>query len=199
MNSKKAFYFMCSLTVLLGIGVIVSTVAINGVLNKKSDKLVAVKLENQLLEEQETALLSATKTIERYEELNRITKSVVPQDKDQANAVRELVKIADETGVKLGAITFPSSSLGQTGGSTKNTTDVTQVKPVQGIPGLYSMEINVQQSNGSPTTYPKLIEFLSRLENNRRTAQVTNVTVQPTPQDRNKLTFSLTLNTYIKP
>lgn len=187
--------------VVLGMSVFVATYFVNSMLHKQSDKLVAVKLENRLLDEQQTALLAANKTVQKYSELNTVAKAVVPQDKDQAKAVRELVKVANESGIKLGAISFPASTLGQVvpKGTSAAPSSVTQVKPVTGIPGVFIMEINVQQDSSSPTTYPNLIDFLSRLENNRRTAQVSNVTVQPTPQDRTKLTFSLVVNTYIKP
>lgn len=196
MSTKKAYFLLCAATVISGLSILVSSLFVNSMLQKKSDRLVEAKLENRLLDEQQTALINANHTINQYKELNSIAKSIVPQDKDQAEAVRQIVKIANESNVKLGAITFPASALGQTG---KNSNSVTQVKPVNGIPGLYTLEITIQQDNSNPTTYPRLIDFLSKLENNRRTAQVTSVTVNPTAQNRNLLNFSLTLNTYIKP
>ncbi len=201
LSSKQAHIAMIFVTSLLTILVFVSAFLVNSMLQKKSNLLVTARLDNRLLDEQQTALRAATKTVEKYRELNTIAKAIVPQDKDQAEAVRELAKIASDSGIKLGSVSFPASTLGQTAakGSTASPGGVTQVKPVTGIPGVYSMEISVQQDSGSPTTYPKLIDFLGRLENNRRTAQVSNVTVQPTPQDRTKLTFSLILNAYIKP
>lgn len=200
LSSKQAHLIMQGICIMLIIGVFTSTYFVNSWLHTRSDKLVQVKLDNRLIDEQQTSLIAANKTVQKYTELNNIARAIVPQDKDQAKAVRELVKVADETGIKLGAISFPASTLGQTvPKGTAAPSSVTQVKPVSGIPGVYTMEINVQQDAASPTSYTKLIDFLSRLENNRRTAQVINVTVQPTPQDRNKLTFSLVVNTYIKP
>ncbi len=135
---------------------------------------------------------------------------MVPQDKDQAEAVRELVKIAADNGVKLASISFPASTLGtiapkavvteENKDTPKVTTPpLTQVQPVEGIPGVYTLQINIQQDTTSPITYDKFIGFLSSLEQNRRTSQVTNVTVCLNTQDRTKLTFSLTGNAYIKP
>jgi hypothetical protein len=40
---------------------------------------------------------------------------------------------------------------------------------------------------------------LQKLEQNRRTAHVTNLSIQPSEDDRNLVTFSVTLNIYIKP
>jgi hypothetical protein len=118
------------------------------------------------------------------------------------------VKIAGDSGIKLGAISFPASTLGQAvpkanpsdkAAPKTSTPPVTQVKPVDNIPGVYVMEINIQQDANSPVSYDRLIDFLSRLEQNRRTAQVTSVTVQPNTQNRSLLTFSLVLNIYLKP
>ncbi len=199
LNPQAAYFTMIGVCCFLGVTLVASTLIVNSLLHKQSDKLVAVKLDNRLLDEQQTALQVAAKTVQKYSELNKIAQSVVPQDKDQAKAVRELVKIADESGIKLGAISFPASTLGQKQAKGKTSSSETQVKPVDGIPGVFVLEINVQQDTNNPTTYPNLINFLAKLENNRRTAQVTNVTVQPTPKDRTKLTFNLVLNTYIKP
>ena len=56
-----------------------------------------------------------------YSPLEKIAKIVVPQDKDQAKAVLEIVKIAGESGIKPTAINFPVSTLGNaaTGASSR--------------------------------------------------------------------------------
>lgn len=199
MTSKRLYFAMLGLTIVLALGVIAATVLSTSMLRKQSDKLVERKLETMSLDEQQNALATATKSVQKYSQLNDIARAVVPQDKDQAKTVRELVNIASQSGIKLGTISFPASTLGQTPGSGVKSSAVTQVKPVKGIPGLSVMEINIQQDGNSPTTYPRFIDFLARLENNRRTSQVTSITVQPMPQNRAMLTFSLVLNSYIKP
>ena len=214
MNSKRVFFVMIAVVVLLGVGMIAAVVVGNGLLKKRAQTLISLKLDNRSLDEQQTALTQARKDIAKYSSLNQIVKSIVPQDKDQAEAVREVVKIADDSGIKLASIGFGASTLGQiikptadsssgtSSGTTappKVTSPVTQALPVDGIPGVYSMAITIQPDSTSPVTYSQFIDFLSRLEQNRRTAQVTTVSAQPTTQDRNKLTFSLGLNLYIKP
>ncbi len=208
MNSKRAFFVMIGLVVLLSIGSVGSAVWGNKALKQRAQKLVDIKLENRILDEQQVSLAQATKDIEKYKDLQKIAKSIVPQDKDQASAVREIVKIANETGIRLSSITFPASTLGQTApkvsneegeGSQPTTPPVTQVKPVEGISGVFVMEINIQQDANSPVTFDRFISFLDRLEQNRRTAHVTGVTVQPNSQNRSLLTFNLVVNIYIKP
>ncbi len=203
MTSKKLFFGMLASTALLLLGVFAALFGSVQILTKQSNSLVELKLQNRVLEEQQTSLIQAKKAIEKYSPLDQIARKVVPQDKDQAKAVRDISSLASSSGIKLSGISFPASSLGQkntaTPGAQKTPTNVTQVTPVSGIPGVYVMEITVQQDTAAPITYDKLIEFLGKLETNRRTAQVTNVTVQPNAKDRRLLTFSLILNAYIRP
>jgi len=65
--------------------------------------------------------------------------------------------------------------------------------------GVYNLQIIIQEGTNSPVPYSKFIDFLSRLEQNRRTAQVTSIVLQPLATDRDNVSFTLTLNEYIKP
>jgi hypothetical protein len=186
----------------------------NQLLQKKSQKLTDLKVEAAVIDAQQTALSKAKQDIETYTSLNAIAKQIVPQDKDQARAVREIITIAQQSGVTVTGVTFPASNLGQAPaprpapaeGETGNAAPATpaapaisQVKPVEGITGVYQLELNVNTDATSPITYAQLIDFLSRLEQNRRTAQITNLTIQPSPTDRNLLAVTLQLTIYIKP
>lgn len=208
MTPKRVYFLMVGAVVLLSLGVIAATFFGDSMLQKQSQKLVNLKLDNDVLDQQQIAVAQAKKDVSTYADLEKIAKSVVPQEKDQAETVREIVKIASDNSIKLGTISFPASTLGATTPKPATTSGstpapavppVTQVKPVTGIPGVYVMEINIASDSNSPTSYNSLINFLQALEQNRRTAQVTSVTVQPNPQDRNKLTFSLVVDVYLKP
>lgn len=196
---------------------VVSTVVLgNSLLEKQSKKLVGLKLDSQVIESQEIALSQAKKDIIKYSELESIAKQIVPQDKDQAKATREIINLAELSGVKISSIGFPISSLGQAPKTTTKTADdtsktpapaapsaptttETQVQPVTGIKGLFQLEINVTSDSTSPVSYERLIDFLSRLEQNRRAAQVSQISIQPDASNRSILNFSLTITLYIKP
>ncbi len=208
MTAKRFYFVMLGVVSLLGIGVFASAYFGNSLLQTQSRKLVALKLDSRVSDEQQVSLLQAKKDITKYADLEKEAKVIVPQDKDQAEAVREIVKIASSSGIKLGAINFPSSNLGQsvlpTSPSTPSATKslappVTQVQPVQGIPGVYFMQISIQSDTNAQISYNSLINFLSRLEQNRRTAQVAGVTITPDKLNPNVLSFSLIVNVYIKP
>ena len=198
------------------IGLLVGTVFLGDqLLHKQSTKLADIKLQNAVIESQQTALTKAKKDIVAYTNLNETAKQIVPQDKDQARAVREIISIAKESGVSVSGITFPASTLGQaqpkpatdaaqgTSGDSATTTPqapaISQVKPVDGIPGVYQLEISVNTDLKKSVSYSQLIDFLSKLEQNRRTAQITNLSIQPNAQNRNLLTFNVQLTIYIKP
>lgn len=213
MNSKKAFYVMLGVVGLLSALLIAAVVYGDIFLKAESAKLLNLKLENQVIEAQQIALGQAKKDLEKYKELKAIAKQIVPQDKEQTKATREIVSLAAQSGIRIASISFPVSSLGQAPvkapATTDTTTDtkpatpvapsITQVKPVEGIKGLYQLDIVVTSDVANPTTYPRLIDFLSRLEHNRRTSHVTQITIQPDTINRQNLNFTLTITIYVKP
>lgn len=212
MNSKKVFYIMLGAVGLLGILLVTTVLLGDKVLKKQADKLTALKLDNAVLESQQTALVQAKKDIETYAELEAIAKKVVPQDKDQARATREIVNLAKESGIRISSVSFPASNLGTfvpkpaaTEGDSSAAPaapaapPLTQVKAVDGIPGVYQLEISVISDPTSPTNYDDIITFLDKLEQNRRTAHVSQITIQPEAQNRSALSFNLLLTVYVKP
>lgn len=217
MNSKRVFYVMLGVVVLMFILVISTIVLGDRFLSKQSAKLVSLKLDNEVIEAQSSALAQAKKDIEKYSELEDIANQIVPQDKDQARATREIISIADQAGVKIAGINFPDSTLGQAkpqatkpsdGGATEKTpapaaaaptTTETQVKKVEGVQNLYQLDITVTSDTTSPASYARLIDFLKRLEQNRRTAQVSQISILPVASNRSALNFTLNLTVYIKP
>ncbi len=219
MNSKKIYWSMLGLfsfSILVFFGLVVFG---NSILKNSANSLLDLKLKNRLLNEQQAALTKAKRDIEKYQNFEQIAKAVVPQDKDQAKAVREIINIATKNGITVESIGFPSSELGGSSASTstnqnpdapksKSSSDsqtkkspITQAVPVKGVTGVYSLEMNIVQDtseDSSSVTYPQLLNFLKSLENNRRTAQVTQLRIDPiagTPY----LKFSLTINIFVKP
>lgn len=181
-----------------------------GAISSQSQKLVDVKLKSKTADAQMISLEQAKKQVEKYSYFNDIAKTVIPNDKDQAQAVLDIFQLANQSGIGIAGITFPASSLGA--GSAASATSpsssaISQAKPVTGIKGLYSLELTITPLTG-PTvpadkviTYPKFLDFLSRIERDRRTAQITQVNIQP--QGNNATTsqaidFSLTVNIFMR-
>lgn len=211
MNSKRVFFIMIGVLVILLFGTVGSAYVANHMLEKQAVTLKGLKLLAQVNDQEKISLTQAKKDIVKYNELQQIAKTIVPQDKDQAETVRDIVQMATDSGFKPTSIALPASTLGATnksatasGGSTAiaaptTGTNLTQLTPVKGNPGLYILEITVSQDSNSPIPYSEFIDFLSRMEQNRRTALVTSVVLQPSTKDPSMLSFTLTLDKYIKP
>lgn len=210
MNNKRFFFVMVAITVLVagaGVGAIFYG---NLALKKQSDQLVNLKLQNQILDEQQTALKKASKDIAKYSDLEDIAKAIVPQDKDEAKVVREIVNIANGAGISIATISFPTSTLGAAPAASPNssstsktstTTSISQAKPVDGLPGVYQVLIDIQSVNQSPKSYDNFLKFLEGLENNRRTAQVATIQISPKIQNKSIVSYDydLGINVYVKP
>ncbi|MFA5003668.1 MAG: hypothetical protein WC498_00050 [Candidatus Saccharimonadales bacterium] len=202
MNSKKIFFALVAILALLGIGILLSAYGANAFLSHYSKRLVDLKTESASLSQQQVQLAQDKKDLATYKDLNKIAQTVVPQDKDQAEAVREIVKLASDSGIsRLSSISFPSSNLGGSGASpsTGQSGGLTQVTPVKGIPGIFDLQITVQQDTTSMVPYGKFITFLTKLEQNRRTAQVNSISVLPDPKNTGQVSFTLVIDEFIKP
>lgn len=209
MSAKKAFYAM-----LIGITLLIALCAAGTyfgqkMIVKEGDKLENAKLEAGVAEERKALLEQAIRDINEYEDLETIAKTVVPQEKDQARTVLEIVQLARRAGINIVSVQFPSSELGQVtarrsgpatarGGATNNQS-LTQLTPVEGLSGVYEMNIDIQADQQIPVSYDQLILYLTLLENNRRTAQVSNISITPSVENPNFVSFSLSLKSFVKP
>lgn len=191
-------------------------------LGKESQKMVDLKVQGETADAQLANLQQAKKQVEQYSYFKEVAKSVIPNDKDQAASVVEINDMAQESGIAIQSITFPASNLGLTTSTVSSTAQdatkssaaakaISQATPVIGIPGLYSLALTITPDSTTTVpskviTYPKMLDFLSRIENNRHTAQITDVSISPatttgstSSSSSGGLTFTLTINIFIKP
>ncbi|GAC1499699.1 MAG: hypothetical protein NVS1B10_02680 [Candidatus Saccharimonadales bacterium] len=218
MNSKRVYYSLVLTLVVLFLSLLGGVYGANSLFATQSNNLTKLKAKNQALEKEQISLVKAKKDIQKYSGLQKIAQTIVPEDKNQAEAVREIVNIAAANNVGLSAITFPASTLGAgktttggaltpapattqapKGGSTTKVGGLSQLTPVKNINGVYQLVITITADSTQPVKYDRFIAFLGALEHNRRTAQVSTVTITPDLKNRSLLTFTLTLNEYIKP
>jgi hypothetical protein len=200
MSSKRTFFVLCGLLIVLVAGLVAGTYVVNGMITKQADQIKKQRLQIQSLDAQSTALVKAKQDVEKYEDLAVIAKSIVPQDKDQAQTVREIVKIAGRQGIRIGSITFPTSSLGGSiGTKAVGNPAQSQLQPVKGITGVFNLQITVQSDSSTSVPYSKFLSFLAALEHNRRTALVSGITLTPDAKNSSNVSFTLTLDEYIKP
>jgi hypothetical protein len=169
----------------------------NYLMRSSANQLVQAKLDNVGFDNAERSYLQARQYLEEYSELNDVMQKVLPKSKDQAQAVSELYKIGDETGIKIASIQFPSSSLGQ-----KNTSSsaVTQAKTVDGMPGVLGIDVSVElePASGASISYANMISFLQKVELNRRNMQIKQITVNADVINGG-VTFNAIITTFVKP
>ncbi len=195
MKSRHLFYVLVVGVVLLLAGIPAVGVGSNYVLAEKSDELTKLKADSRATEALQTQLNRNKADLVKYKDLNEIAKAIVPQDKDQTQTVREIVSIAERSGVpRLTSVTFPSSTLG-----VGKKDQLTQVLPVKDMAGVYALPITISVNEENAVPYSQLITFLDGLEQNRRTAQVTSLALTPSQKDINRIAFTIVINEYIKP
>jgi hypothetical protein len=203
MNAKQTFFAQCAVLFLLFVAIAGGAYYGNTVLSSQAKKLQKLKLQSEVYASEATAVTKAKSDVAKYTSLGNIARAIVPQDKDQAEAVREIVNIAADAGVNPNSITFTASTLGAaaTGTTTPSTTasPLSQLTPVKGIPGVYNLQITIQQDDKHSVPYANFLKFLANLELNRRTAQVTSIQLAPDKLQPNQLSFTLIVNEFIKP
>lgn len=206
MTSKRLFYVLIALLVVINASGVALLIEGDKRLVAQNSELTQYKVESTALQEVQRSLVRAKKDIETFSNVEKIAKTIVPQEKDQAKTVREIITLADESGVAISSITFPTSNLGAkqaagapgTGAASQGAGTTSQTQKVEGLTGVEKLDITVTSDTKQPITYTKMIRFLGLLEQNRRTSQVANITIQPDSTNRNLLTFSLVVTVYIK-
>jgi hypothetical protein len=200
MKAKQLYFVLIAVLVLLLAGFFGVAYGANKLMGGQASKLSKLRADSDVLQTLQITLNKNKQDVTRYGSLNSIAETVVPQDKDQAEAVREIVNLAAQSGIsKVSSITFPTSTLGSIGTGTVINPNLTQLLPVTGIPGVYELQITITQTSTDEVGYDQFISFLTKLEQNRRTAQVSSITVQPDTQKPGQVSFNLVINEFIKP
>lgn len=198
MKAKQLYFVLVTATVLLIVGFLGVGYGANAVLSSRADELSKLRANSAALDDLQLSIVKNKQDIAKYAELNEIAKAIVPQDKDQSVAVREIVNLAAQSGIsKLTSITFPTSTLGTIGPAVNP--NLTQLTPIKDIAGVYELRIVITQASSDSVPYSQFTTFLSKLEQNRRTAQVSGITIVPDASNPGRVAFTLNLKQFIKP
>lgn len=175
----------------------------------KAAKIVATKLEIEELNAKRERAINQKNELAKNQKNIELLEKVVPKTKDQALAIAEILKIADENNIEIGSFSFPSSELGKNVSAAKDASSqkITQTKPVEGISGLFAIETTISNFNrkgtasGSGISYDQLLNVLGSIEKNRRTMQISSIQIQPVLKANQISGYSptLTINLFVKP
>src|SRR5438105_12052724 len=107
LDSKK---FRLVLIGLIGLSVIVFFALLYfglSTLSQKSTKLADLKQQSQTADVQLENLKEIKKELAQYDYFKGIANTIIPNDKDQAQAVTDIFTIAKQSGFDIQGITFP--------------------------------------------------------------------------------------------
>jgi hypothetical protein len=196
MTAKNTHKLLMTVLILLIIIAASALIVSSYIMQKSANKLIQAKLDNVGYDSEEQTYLQARKDLDEYSALNEIIQKILPKNKDQAQAVSELYKIGDETGITIASVTFPSSTLGQKSSSSNS---VTQAKAVDGMTGVLGIDIAIelQPASGASISYDNMISFLQKVEVNRRSMQIKQITVNADTVNGG-VTFNMTLTIFVK-
>lgn len=197
MNAKSTFKLLMGAIFLLSVLLVLSVFYGTSRLESRNQALQDAKIDREVINIREQSLFQARKDIEQYSQLEEVAARVIPQEKDQARTVREIIAIAERSGVRIANVSFPTSNLGTGGAAATESSALTQATPVQGLPGLFELSLSIQIAE--PVPFANFIQFLEGLEQNRRTSQVNSVSIVPELNNRSNVTFSINLSVYLKP
>jgi Tfp pilus assembly protein PilO len=107
----------------------------------------------------------------------------LPQTKNQTEILAQLQNIAGTTGLTLSTVTFPSPA-----GLPNNTSQTVPAGTVLALPVSFQLQGSYQQ----------LQSFLTKVETLNRFTNVTTLAIQR-PDKTKPITYSMTLNAYVKP
>lgn len=192
MTTKKAHYGLLGLLVLVIVAIGLAMYFSRVFLKSNSDSLVNAKLELYKIDETEYIYRKNQAILQENQETADILASVLPQEKDQAKAVREITQIASDNGLSVKAIRFPGSDLvitnkpvaAQTQGSTTTPQatpsgpTISQAKPVNGLNNVLGIAVEIELTSarsGAQISTDQVLSFLQQIENNRRNIRVTSI------------------------
>lgn len=200
MTPKRMFFVM------LGAVVLLLSLASGGYyytrqqLKEKSVSLSKLKADIDAIDD---SVADAKKVLQQYDDLSfidNIANDVLPPEKIQSDLVEQIYILANEAGVTVRTVTFTSP-----GGKPTSDPTLTQTVPLEGISGVYALTATLGYESN---TYNNLVNFLKKLEGNRRKLQISSIVINPTRESIEGggnatqvigYQGSLELNVYIRP
>ncbi len=190
MRQKRAYLVM--------LGVLAATVLIGLAgfylgeqrLAKRAASIADLKADQQIAQQQIEIYKETEAKVEELSFVKELADDVLPQEKAQAAAVAQLQVLARESGVGVQTISFGGSS-------DPKSPELSQTNAVDGVTGVRTFQVTLSLETGS--TYKEFLNFLQKLERNRRKMQVTSLAITPDSNNRNILSSAnLSINVYLR-
>ncbi len=191
MTPKKLFYVM--LVVLLA--TLTLTIAgiyfVDGYLEEQSKTIGILKADDELLS---IELINTRRTIENlktYRYIDSKAEKILPNTKNQSEAILLINTIGDEVGVRTESFTF----LGTDG----KPSEKSQTEPLEGAKGILVFPVQIKFT----ATYSQTINWLKLAEKNQRKMQVSSIAMGVKENDgeynpADPLLVTIGINAYVE-
>ncbi len=147
--------------------------------NKKLTALATdtsrLKADIEISQKQITAYQATKAKVDSLDYVDELANKVLPQDKEQSAIVAELSQFALRARLSVAEINFPDKPQAKSSSKTKSATPK----------GVDVMPITIKFKEDSK--YESILTFLRSVEDNRRKMQVTNISLKPDEEDRQKI------------
>jgi Tfp pilus assembly protein PilO len=187
LTAKKLFLVLLALNALLVIATLAVFTLANSVAQQKSQKIAALKADNESNEEVLNNYKVLQNTLSSNKDLEATIQKVLPSDKDQSAAFANLDQFSKNTGVPIQQVTFnpgTAKAAGQT------------LTSPSGIKGVSVISVTLECQS---THYQNFLNFLKAIEMTQRRMQVTSVNITPNATNPDILDrVNLTVDIYLK-
>lgn len=188
-RAKKTFYILLAVNVLFLLGIAGVYVFASKFAKQKSTSIALAKADVETNDQLITSFKELERSLQKSAELEAIAKEVLPQDKNQSLALNEIQQFGQEVGITIKQVTFNAPAGAKNTGPTL--TSPTSLKGVS----VLSVTVRCDKME-----YEKLLEFLQKIEGNRRRMQVTSISLAPSSSTLGLLErVDLTMDIYLKP
>lgn len=190
-TSKKAFKGMLiviAASAALSIGLFYIT---DQNLQKRSKEISELRAQEEISQQQITIYEDARKKIDELAYIDELAQEVLPTSKDQANVIAEIRGFGIKSGVSVDTISFNGVT------TQGDNLDLSQTKEFEGVSGVRILP--AQLLLAPDASYNSLLQFLERIEQNRRKIQVVGLSLTPNPENRTTFsTITIDINIFLK-
>ena len=192
LQPKRFFILMCFVVVLALAGSVAGFILIDKQLKHKSQVVSTLIADRDVQEFTNKKLLEAKKSAQDVGSLSTLIATALPKQKKQESVVADILAIANASknmnSTSINNINFNGN------GSPDSLSGASVNKD---IPGVYTYPFNIVVKT---INYPTLIDFLARIEVNKRIMQVDQIQIIPKKDGSNTLDqVNLSLKTFIQP
>lgn len=165
-------------------------------MKQKSQVISDLKTKNDLFDERTLAATKSRKQLSEYQSFQAVADKILPKDKEQSNSLVEIDKMAQAAGMKVTGITYSDGKAATS--ATTAAPKVSQTFPVDGLPNILGMQVDVTYSNA--ISFDKLITYLESVEKNQRKIQITSLDLQNFDPSKGLIQVKrATMRFYLKP